>query len=541
MKASVAGQRFDVVVIGSGAGGAPLAWRLAEAGVSVLLVERGRAMRREEFDRDELEWCRRDRFIPSVHTDPHTWRGSVAEAARKTADGWTSTVLGGGTVHMAGYLLRADATDAMQGTRCAHEPGSQALDWAVPFDDVARRYAEVERTLGVNGAPGSLDPPLVCHALADKLDRAARQLGIHSMPTPRGILTVARPDDDRAACDYLAQCAAFGCPTDARASMPSTYLRQAQRTGRLTVWTESLCSRIDIAAGRAQAVVVTDRKLDRELRVPCGAVVVACGAVETPRLLLLSGVAGRCVGKHLWFSLSAEVTGFFPREHHGDVADLMAGSPFLNRTVHYGGHLSDAQAREAGVDRTGMFEASFAHDNPIRRAERVAFDRGDVVWGRALKRELVRVFTTGRTVILEGFAESLPHAGSFVDLDPDVTDSSGLPVARITWSHHERDVRVTRAQAQEGVALLREMGAVDITVAHAPGETTVLQGGTCRFGADPATSVVNPEGALHDVKNVFVADGSALPSSLTVPPTLTIVANSLRVAEHVLRQVGSLG
>jgi choline dehydrogenase-like flavoprotein len=535
---------FDAVVVGSGAGGAPLACRLCEAGWKVLLVERGRAYQRGDFDRDEIEWCRRDRFVPAPRTDPHTRRSDEGQRAGLTSDGWISTVLGGGTVHMGAYLLRAHPDDARQATRVqagALDRGHSALDWAVPFDDVARYYDVAERDLGVSGGRGSGLPFLAEHALARRVDVAAKTLGMTAQPTPRGILTAARPDDDRLPCAYRQLCASYGCPNDAKSSMPATYLRRAQKTANLTVWTESVATRVtrDAATKKASGVVVRRLTDGSEQTVTAGVVVVAGGAIESARLLLLSGEGfnvGGQVGRNLWFSLFVEVAGFFDKDKHADVAELMGGSPFVNRSVRVDGALPVGLQQAARVDRTGMFQVGFAHDNPIHRAERIATESvaGKVLWGADLKRALRRGFRGGRQVILEGFGEMLPHPGMYIDLDPEVRDRFGLPVARLTVWHHGRDQRVAAQMQKDGVALLQGMGADDTRVWRALSETTVLQGGTCRFGDDPQTSVIDRDGALHGTAHVWVADGGALPSSLTVPTTLTIVANSLRTADRLI-------
>lgn len=544
---------FDAVVVGSGAGGAPLACRLCEAGWKVLLVERGKAYQRTDFDRDEIEWSRRDRFVPSPRTDPHTRRSDEGQRAGLTTDGWISTVLGGGTVHMGAYLLRASPADARQHSRLgsAGDRAHSALDWAVPFDDVARFYDVAEQELGVSGGPGAGLPFLSSHSLGAVVDRACAQLKLPVGQTPRGILTAARPDDDRLPCAYRQLCASYGCPNDAKSSMPATFLRRAQRTGNLTVWTQTLATKIvldDEVVGsarsrRARGVMV--RRLERdgaaatEELVTAGVVVVAAGAIESARLLRLSDSAlnphGQ-VGRNLWFSLFVEVSGFFEAAKHHNVAELMTGSPFINRSIRSDGALSAAEQAIAKVDRSGMFQVSFVHDNPIHRAERVAtetLDGGKLLWGRDLKVALRRQFREGRQVILEGFGEQTPHPGSFVDLDPEVRDQFGLPVARITQWHHPRDRRVAEQMQRDGKAVLSAMGADDIKVLKTLSSTTVLQGGTCRFGTDPTTSVTTPDGNLHGVDNVYVSDGGALPSSLTVPATLTIVANSLRIADRL--------
>ncbi len=535
---------FDAIVVGSGAGGAPLACRLCEAGWKVLLVERGRAYQKTDFDRDEIEWCRRDRFSPSPKTDPHTRRADEGQRAGITADGWISTVLGGGTVHMGAYLLRAAVDDMRQGTRLSSssDRGHSALDWAVPHADFARFYDVAERELGVSGGKGSGLPFLAANGLALKVDSAAHKVGLTSTPTPRGILTAARPDDDRLPCAYRQLCASYGCPNDAKSSMPATFLRKAQRTGNLTVWTETLATKLVLDATTRRATGVVVRKLagPSDETVSARVVVVAAGAVESARLLLLSGDGfdrNKQIGRNLWFSLFVEVSGFFDKDKHADVTDLMAGISFLNRSVAVDRTLHEDIQKDAKVDRTGMFQASFVHDNPIHRAERVATETrgaGKLLWGKDLKRALHKEFRGGRRVILEGFGEQLPHPGMYVDLDPEVKDRHGLPVARMTVWHHGRDQRVAAQMQKDGTALLSAMGADDIRVVRPLSETTVLQGGTCRFGDDEKSSATDRDGALHGVKNVYVSDGGALPSSLTVPTTLTIVANSLRIAERLI-------
>jgi choline dehydrogenase-like flavoprotein len=535
---------FDAVVVGSGAGGAPLACRLCEAGWKVLLLERGRAYVRSDFDRDEIEWSRRDRFLPSTRTDPHTRRNDEGKRAVVTRDGWISTVLGGGTVHMSGFFPRAHAEDARQATRldAAGERAHEALDWAVPFSELAPFYDAAERELGVSGAKGSGLPPLAVHPIAQVVDAAAAALKLPTMPTPRGILSVARPEEERLPCAYRQMCGSYGCPNDAKSSMPATYIRRAAKTGRLTVWTEAVATRVLLDESKKKATGVQVRRIDTGVdeMVTAGVVVVAGGAIESARLLLLSDKAldpHAQIGKHLWFSLFVELSGFFSREKHGAIAELMTGSPFINRSIRVDGVLSKEEQAAAKVDRGGMLHAGFTHDNPIHRAERVATETlsdGKLLWGRAFKQELRRQFREGRQIILEGFGELTPHLGSRIDLDPDVRDRFGLPVARITQWHHPRDRRVAAQIAKDGQALLSAMGAEDIRVLRSLGTTTPLQGGTCRFGLDPRTSVTTPAGHLHAVDNVYVTDGGSLPSSLTVPPTLTIIANSLRIAAGII-------
>lgn len=535
---------WDVIVIGSGAGGAPVAQRLAAAGLNVLMIERGKRFTKVQFeDRDEIEWCRRDRFVPSILTDPHTRRGDDAAKAMPTTDGWISSILGGGTIHMSGFFLRAQKEDARLGSRLKEQgtTGHTAIDWAVPFDDVAKYYPTVEDEMGVSGIAGGKLAPLAEHPMAKRAEETAGKLGLPISRTPRAILTEGRPDDDRQPCAYRLVCASYGCPNDARGSMLVTYLRRGEKTGKLTVWTETLVTRIE-KGGADRVSGVRVKRLDKggvEETVTAGSVVLAGGAIESARLLLLSGDGfnpGNNVGKNLWFSLYVDVNGWFPK---ASFPEVMAGSPFIHRSLMVGGALKPDEQKALGLDRAGMLDLLWQHDNPIHRAERLAIEGGGTLWGRALKERMKTVFLDGRSMLCEGFGESIPHAGAYVDLDPGTKDQHGLPVARLTYAHHPRDRKVAEHLAKTGLAILKGMGAQNPFVRVGIGETLILQGGTTRFGNDAKDSVTTPEGLLHGMKNLYVTDGGVLPSSMTAPGTLTIVANALRVADGILKKAGA--
>jgi choline dehydrogenase-like flavoprotein len=519
-------------VIGSGAGGAPVAQRLGAAGMNVLVLERGKRWSKNDFaDRDEIEWCRRDRFWPSILTDPHTRRNDEGMKGLPTTDGWTSVILGGGTIHMSGFFLRALPEDAKQGTRFKDVQAHTAIDWAVPYEDIAKYYPIAEDEMGVSGVAGGKLSPTVEHPIIKRAEAAAKKLGINIMRTPRAILTEARPDEDRLSCAYRLACASYGCPNDARGSMLVTYLRRGEKTGKVTIATEKYAKKILKDGDKVSGVVVKNLANGTEETINAGIVVLAASAVESARLLLLSEInPGGNVGKHLWFSLYVDVNGNFPKDKFPEV---MAGSPFIHRTLNYG-------AKQSGeVDRIGTMDLLWQHDNPIHRAERIALEDGNLVWGKELKERIKHHFTEERTILCEGFGESLPHKGAYVDLDPDTKDQHGLPCSRITHWHHPRDGKVAEQMQKMGTSVLTEMGAENVHVRVGLGETVILQGGTCRFSHEAKDGVTDPTGRVHGLKNLYVSDGGAIPSSLTGPVTLTIVANALRIADGITKDAGA--
>jgi choline dehydrogenase-like flavoprotein len=246
--------------------------------------------------------------------------------------------------------------------------------------------------------------------------------------------------------------------------------------------------------------------------------------------LLLSEInPGTNVGKNLWFSIYVDVNGWYDRAKFPDV---MTGSPFIHRTFFHGGGMPAAVLKQHNIDQAGTLDVLWQHDNPIARTERIATEHG-LLWGSALKKEMKRSFFGGRTVLCEAFGEFTPHRGCYTDLDPDVKDHLGRPVARMTIWHHPRDGRVAKALASQGQVILREIGCQDVRTRVALSETMILQGGTCRMSESPKDGVIDPNGRVHGFSNLYVSDGGALPSSGTVPITMTITANALRIAEGI--------
>jgi choline dehydrogenase-like flavoprotein len=523
---------FDAIVIGSGAGGSPVAQRLCARGMKVLLIERGKRYSKKDFDRDEIEWSRRDKFQPSVNTNPHTRRGDEGAKAQPTTDGWIASVYGGGTIHMSGFFLPFHEEDSKQKTRldAQGEKAHSALDWAVPYEEIARYYPTVVSEMGVTGLEDSKMAALGEHPVAQRCDEVGKKLGVPVRRTPRAIVSENRPDEDRTACAYRLACASYGCPNDARGSMLVTYLRRAEKSGNLTVWAQAQALRLEKDGKRVTGVVVHRLDTGTEEKVSAGIVVVAGSAIESARLLLLSDInPGKQVGKNLWFSIYVDVNGWLDAKKHPDV---LVGSPFIHRTFFEGGKLTDGVLKEQQLDRAGALDVLWQHDNPIHRAERVATE-GKLLWGASLKDAMVKHFTQGRTVLCEGFGEFTPHPGCYTDLDPDVKDHLGRPVARMTIWHHARDQRVAKALSFEGERLLRELQCDNVRTRVSLGETLILQGGTCRFSNSEQDGVTTPNGNVHGFDNLYVTDGGTLPSSGTAPSTMTIVANALRIAEKI--------
>ncbi|HYS07788.1 MAG TPA: GMC family oxidoreductase [Myxococcales bacterium] len=508
----------DACVIGSGAGGGAAAWALARAGLRVLVLERGPRYGRKDFFHDELAVCRRDLFVPDPARDPHMVSRDGGPAQR-SADGWIACCVGGGTVQMSGYFFRMRR--------------AELRGWPISYEELEPFYDEVEREIGTSGSgvPGEERrkrlplPPLIAHPAARLVEDACRRLGVRAFPVPRAI--VSADYRGRQACTYCGFCGSYGCEVGAKSSTLATFLAAAERTGRLTLRPGCRVTRVEAQDGRASSVLYLDAQ-GRPQRARARAVVVACSAIETARLLLASGIANSSglIGKGLMFVTSASGYGRFPRASPAwpRGAERL---PFIDRAVH------DLPGAPAG---TILFQRP--HPNPIFQAERLAWNRSaPPAFGPELKRRMREFFLETQTVEWEAFSEFAPHDGCDVTLDPSVRDGAGEPVARVRIAVEPGSLSASDRIAGWARRILAEAGAQRQGEMDGERVYTVLQCGTARMGRDPRASVVDADCEAHEVKSLFVADSSTFRSSGSAPFTLTILANALRVGAGIARKM----
>jgi choline dehydrogenase-like flavoprotein len=543
-------EQVDVVVIGSGAGGAPVATVLAEAGARVVILEKGPYYTSADFVHDEVKICRRDFWVPYLDDEPHTFRTSEAAVAKRTRSGWTSACVGGATVHMSGFFYRLKGSDFRLAEMTGGIAKAEIADWPISMEQMLPYYDMLEARIGVSGRAGVNPfevrdrpfplPPLRPHPAAALFDEAARSLGYHPYPTPRAI--ASRVFGQRPPCNYCGLCGDYGCENASKSSCLVTFIPAAEATGRCQVKARSMACRILVdESDRVRAVEYFDAK-GRVQKIGARVVCLAASAIESARLLLMSasgrsphGLANNngLVGKNLTFSTLGKGRAVFDRQELVDrLGPRGMDLPFFQRSVQDDYWMENSGL---GLPKGGTYNFILEHPNPINAAVRLAAELGWRSFGQEFKERLARHFLQELRVEFEIFGESLPWKGSYVDLDPEKKDRFSLPVARITARNHPAADEVNVKMMEHGMDMLKAMkpAAKRVRAWSWKEATYHLQQGTCRFGNDPARSVLDPTCQAHEVRNLYVTDGGFMPTSGGVPSTATIMANSLRVGDLI--------
>ena len=565
----------DVCVIGSGAGGAPLAALLAEAGQSVVVLEKGAWFEEADFVKDEIGVVRRPVFLPRTRDEPmeQETRGSAQAGSgvgTRTGTFWNGSLVGGSSVLMSGFMMRLKPHDFRQRSTFGPIPGADTADWPLSYDEFEPWYSCAEREVGVSGRtvplPAHLDerrsaplpqPPLREHPFASHIDRTCKSMGLTSVPLPRAVLSqdMASPGKVRKACDYNGYCGSYGCATGAKGSALAAFIHRAVATGRCDIRSRSRAVRLESdATGAVRRVRYLDAA-GREHLLEAERFIVACQAIESARLLLLSrgprhphglGNHRGLVGKNLLFCSFGAGWGDFALDGPG--GSLRSNEPFTNRIVQDFYYYDPRDPRRnagqsevapgPGMMKAGTLNFLPVHPNPALAAimQSLWDERpgGVPLWGEPLKERLRWYFHDVAHLRFETFSEWLPHKDSRMQLAPTLKDKWGIPAAKIRAFNHRRSLAAVRFLVQQGKRVLETMGARTVRMPPSfGGPSTNLIAGTCRFGDDPTTSVLDRHCKVHGTPNVYVTDASFMPSGGSVPYTLTIYANALRVAEHI--------
>ena len=506
-----------VVVVGSGAGGGTLATDLALKGIKVVCLEAGKRHEIEDFLNDE--WAS---FTQLAWTDMRMTSGSW-RVAKDFANlpAWIVKAVGGSTTHWAGASLRFQEHEFKAKSTYGNVAGASLLDWPITLKDMEAYYDKAEnrmgvtRTNGIAGLPGSNNYKV--------LEAGAKKIGYKEVHTGRMAINSV-PRDGRGACQQIGFCFQ-GCKSGAKWSTLYAELPKGEATNKLEVRPESHVTKIEHdAAGKVTGVVYRDKD-GKEQRQKARVVAVAGNSIETPRLLLLSasskfpqGLANSSgqVGKNYMRHMTGSVYGVFDKPVKMWRGTTMAGivsdeSKFDPKRGFVGGY--ELETLSLGLP----FMAAF-------------LDPG--AWGREFTTAIDSYANMAGMWIV---GEDMPQEKNRVTLHKSAKDKWGSPVPDVYFDDHPNDVAMRNHAYKQGSAIYDSVGATR-TFPTTPYPSTHNLG-TSRMSEKPRDGVVNKWGQTHDIKNLFISDGSQFTTGAAENPTLTIVALAIRQAEYIAEQM----
>jgi choline dehydrogenase-like flavoprotein len=518
---SAAADSYDAIVIGSGFGGAMAAHTLVHAGWRVLLLERGGWV-----ERGEHNWA--ETAVGPL--TPHYSTESPYEVVGRNG----STTLGafhcvgGPSVFYGGVSLRLRAQDFQPDPEVA---GPSGAEWPIGYADLEPYYAEAERLLDVSGAQGvdPTEPPRTgpyphppgdLAPISRRIEAAARGLGLHPFRLPLAITRTAR--GGRGPCRACGTCDGFACAVGAKNDLAVAVIRPLLGRGLRLVTDAAVC-RLHVRGTRVTGVEAVNRNTGRRTVFRGRQIVLAAGALASPHLLLASGLqrlnpGGQVIGRYLMRHYNEIVFGIFPQP------PSRGGAFHKQLGIHdlYFGHPSVRHPR-------GKLGALQQLATPP-----IAMVWAELPWLVAATVAPMVKYLTGLLVM----AEDQPCYTNRVLLDESRRDRYGLPRLVLNHRHTDRDRAAGTALAKIARAIFRRAGALGCyrhqigTYSHAVG--------TVRMGTDPWSSALDGECRFRGVENLSVIDGSVLPTSGAVNPSLTIAAIALRAARALIRRTAQL-
>ncbi|HET6608268.1 MAG TPA: GMC family oxidoreductase [Rhodopila sp.] len=525
----------DVLIIGAGASGAAMAYSLADTKMHILCLEQGDWMNPALYPSTGRDW--EARFYGDYSPSPNI-RGRPEDYPINEDNSPIKVVnfngVGGSTIMYTAHFPRLHPSDFR-----VRSLDGVADDWPIDYDTLVPFFEENDRMMGVSGLAGDPAvpernppmPPLPMGKSGAIMAKALNRLGWHWWPSDT---TVATMDyEGRARCINLGHCTP-ACAQGAKASTDITYWPHAVRAG-VELRTHCRVKQIKTDEnGMASGVVYFDKDGVEQFQ-PAHVVVVACNGIGTPRLLLNSacerfpnGLANSSdqVGRNLMFHPYAQVYGFVEQE-----TDSNRAPPTCLWSKEF---YETDPAR--GFVRGYTFQFGRGA-GPVMEAV-MSEGKGLLPWGEDHHEVFRRL--NGHRLQLSAICEDLPEAHNRVTLDPVLKDSHGIPAPKIDYTISENSHRMMEHGIARAKEFLAEAGARDICV-----NSPILYGGwhllgTARMGADPKRSVVNEWGRTHDVKNLFIIDGSIFVTSGGVNPTSTIQALALYIADQMKQRLATL-
>ncbi len=508
-----------VVIIGSGAGGGTLGNELAQKGIDVVILEAGGRYEYDDFVNDE--W---DSFAQLAWKDMRTTSGDWRVAKDfPNLPAWIVKAVGGTTTHWAGASLRLQEHEFKTLTTYGKVEGANLLDWPVTLAELEPYYAKAEDKMGVTrtndipGLPGNNNFK-VLKAGADKL-------GYKECHTGRMAIN-SQPRDDRNSCQQTGFCFQ-GCKWGAKWSTLYTEIPKGEATGHLEVRPNAMVIKINHdASGKVTGVVYADK--DGKLQEQKARIVAVAGnSIESPRLLLNSESSKFA---HGLANSSGQVGRNYMRHTTGSVYAIFDKPVHMYRGTTMAGIVRD----EARNDPSRGFVGGYELETLSLGLPFMAAFLNPGGWGRSFTTALDHYDHMAGLWIV---GEDMPRAENRVTLHASEKDTHGMPVANVNFDDHPNDTAMRNHAYKQGAALYDAVGAT--RVFPTPPYPSTHNLGTNRMSEKPEDGVVNRHGQTHDIKNLFVSDGSQFTTGGAENPTLTIVTLAIRQADYIAKEMAA--
>ncbi len=553
---------YDVIVVGSGAGGGIAAHVLALAGAKICMLEAG-AFYDCTKQSDMFKWdynaphrAAGTREKPFGYYDATLEGGwQVPGEPYTTAPGsdfmwWRARMLGGRTNHYGRISLRMGPYDFKPYSR-----DGKGFDWPISYEDLAPYYDKAEELIGVFGTQeglentpdGKFQPAPAPRGYERVIKKSCDKLNIPCIPSRLAILT--RPLNGRAACHYCAQCGR-ACSINANFNSPGVHIFPAMKTGNLELRTDAMVREVLVGPdGMATGVSYIDRKTRQETSVKAKVVVLAASCCETARILLNSknshfpnGVANSTglVGRYIMDTVGASVSGYLPiledlpPQNEDGVGGMHLYMPWWQYQQQKAGKLPFARGYhiEIGGGR-GM-----PGPGVLGGSER--FLGGG--YGVDLKRDLRKIY--GANVSFAGRGEMIPNENSYCEIDPNVVDKWGIPVLRFHFKWSDDEILQAKHMQETFQEIITTAGGRVTSSAGADRNWGIARGGeiihevgATKMGDNAKTSVLNQYCQAWDCKNLFITDAAPFASNADKNPTLSITALGWRTSDYIVDQV----
>jgi len=548
-------QNYDAIIVGSGAGGGTAARVLTQRGWSVLVLEKGPNVRQDEFlPYDEIHFLEHKALFPNKKADPMVYFNPMTQKESESERWWISNMVGGATMQWEANLPRYTDEDFSLLKYMPEPPaGTSQVNWPWTYAQFQPYFERAEWDWGISGLaagpnPGHYQeptrpgyrypmPPLRPHSSSPYLLWAFARAGMLPFPSPRGINT--RTYDSRPGCPFCGYCQGFGCAVGDRASSTNTVLRKALATGRCELRSNCCVTRLVHERGKIVGVEFKEGNDGAPQVIKAPRVIVSIQAIESARMFLISQIPNPndMIGRYLTYHTKGTLEMVFKGQPVWDEGPQAIYQP---RTG-----LGSLQLRnlyvindpaEPMLNKGGKFSIydPITVAPPIKAISKTGMGakKAKDLWGKDLVDRLVELRGQGG-VQFSFTGETMSTWDNRVELHPTRKDPWGLPVAKVTYKHHDYDVKLSKYCLDRVATIMADAGGEvrKFDPQKSENEGYGHNHGSLRAGTERDKAVLDADCQSWEVKGLYVLDSAFMPTAGASNPTLTQIANAYRVCD----------